>query len=318
MEQQQLIVKATGHLPPSSNLSIGTHIITATATDADDNVSAPSSSLTISLILGPTFLSVTVADPDSADIIYGNGDTLTVKFSENTNRPLAATKSEIDTLFTFSQSIGDNYVGSWTSPTVLEIRIVDSGTATPQIDALTLTVNPGGNLKNAASTSLPSTATSPALTGSFGDKTGPAITSLKADDPDSADAVFSNGDTITVRFSEATNQPAVTTKANLDALFTFSQSIGDDYSGSWFNSRTLTITIIDAGAANPQVGVLTLTVKETADLKDVTETSLSSTAVSPLLAGTFGTKIGPFITSLVASDPDSADAVYGVGDTIQL
>jgi hypothetical protein len=59
--------------------------------------------------------------------------------------------------------------------------------------------------------------------------------------------------TITVTFSSATSKPAVATKANIDALFTFtatdgttSRVLGDDYTGAWnAQGNVLTITIVD-------------------------------------------------------------------------
>jgi hypothetical protein len=241
-----------------------------------------------------------------------------VTFSEPTNRPLVTTKANLDNLFTFSQNLGADYIGTWISPTILAISILDSTGATPPaVGSLTLTVKASGNLKNAAGTSLASTARSPLLSGDFGTRAGPSITSLVAADPDGGDAVYGNGDTITVRFDEPTNQPAVATKANLDALFTFSQSLGDDYSGTWDNSRTLRITIIDSTTDSPpQIGVLQLTVKASGNLKNAAGTSLASTSVSPVLTGTFGTRAGPSITSLVAADQFGRDAVYGNDDTI--
>ena len=305
---------------PSSELSEGTHIITATATDAFGNISSLSLPKTIMILAGPFIISSIVSDPDNLDTVFSTNDIITLIFSEPTNRPAAATKSEIDTLFTFSHSIGNDYIGTWISPSSLEIRIVDASSGNPTLGLSTLKINKLGNLKNAAGTSLASTYVS-TLTGIFGDGTGalvgPSITSLIAADPDSADAIFSNGDTIRVRFSEATNQPSVATKADLDALFSFSQRIGDNYSGVWSNSQTLLITITDATTdESPKIGEMRVTVKATGNLKDSAGTSLASTAVSPLLSGTFGTKSGPFITSLIADDPDGADAIYGNGDTI--
>ena len=42
----------------------------------------------------PAIMSVTANDPDDGDAVYGNGDTVTFVFSENTNQPSAAIKSE--------------------------------------------------------------------------------------------------------------------------------------------------------------------------------------------------------------------------------
>jgi len=271
----------------------------------------------------PQIISITASDPDELDAIYGNGDVITVTFDKPTNRPQAATKTNLENLFTFSQNFGTDFIGSWTSASVLQITIVDATGATPPtIGGLTVTAKASGNLKNEAGTSLASTSVSPPLAGSFGDKAGPAFTSLVASDPSNDDAVYDAGDTITVRFNEDTNTPPVNTKAALDSLFTYTQggapaNLGTNYAGTFTNSRTLVITILDAtGATPPAVGALTLTVKASGNLRNDANTSLASTAVSPPLDGTFGTAPGPFFRSLVAADPDGGDAVYGADDTI--
>ncbi|MGI0011355.1 MAG: LamG domain-containing protein, partial [Nitrosopumilaceae archaeon] len=80
----------------------------------------------------PSIASVIASDGDGiADDGFSNGDTITVKFTNSTNRPPVATKSQVDGLFTFSQSLGNNYVGEWINPSTLVITIVDSTGATP-------------------------------------------------------------------------------------------------------------------------------------------------------------------------------------------
>jgi len=123
----------------------------------------------------------------------------------------------------------------------------------------------------------------------------PFIEGMVADDPDGSDSIYSNGDTITVKFSEPTNQPfkAETnnqlTKANVNALFTFSQNLGVDYTATWLKRSTLLITIVDVtGSTPPTIGGLTITVKESAELKNALGTSLASTFTSPPLDGSFG------------------------------
>ena len=156
---------------------------------------------------------------------------------------------------------------------------------------------------------------------------GPDIESIEASDPDGAPAGYSDGDTITVRFSEPTNTPFKgttneLTKANLVALFTFLQDLGADFTGTWLDSSTLRITIIDStGATPPAVGVLTLTVKATANLKDAGETTSASTDTSPTLTGDFGKRAGPSIRALVIDDPDAADTgstIFDDGDVISV
>ena len=83
--------------------------------------------------------------------------------------------------------------------------------------------------------------------------------------PDSTQAGFGAGDTITFRFDVDTNQPQVTYKANLTQMFDFSASLGNDFTGVWFLANTLIITIVDpinAGALSAtRVGALSATVK---------------------------------------------------------
>ncbi len=119
---------------------------------------------------------------------------------------------------------------------------------------------------------------------------GPSISTITAADPDNSDTVFSDGDTITVVFAESTNQPAGAIKTEIDNLFTFSQNLGVNYTGAWPNSSSLVITIVDSsGATPPAIGQLTITVKSGGNLTNTAGTSLGSTAISPVLAGNWGT-----------------------------
>ena len=274
---------------------------------------------------GPDIISVGGADPNVPVVTgFSDGDTITITFSENTNRPAVATRADIDRLFTFLPSIGDIYVGTWASPSVLVITILETGDR----GLTALTIEQIGDLTNEAGTSLASTSTFDVTftAAEFGQKQGPLITSIKAVDPvPILDAVFGEGDTITVRFSEATNRPFFTeadpilSKANLDDLFSFSENIGDDYTGVFVNPLTLVITIVDAVnlESPPQIGLLTLQVKDDlVQLRDEADTSLASTSLSPPLTGTFGNKAGPSITSLVALDPFGTPEIFGKDDTI--
>ncbi|HSA98338.1 MAG TPA: hypothetical protein VLF17_04595 [Candidatus Nitrosotenuis sp.] len=261
---------------------------------------------------GPSILSIKAEDSANDDSIYNADDAITVTFSEPTNQPSVATKANLNSLFTFSQVLGANYTGVWVNPFTLVITVKNStGAEPPTVGSLTLTVKSSGNLKNAAGTSLASTFTSPVLSGSFGNKSGPSIISFVADDPDNSDSVFSNGDTLTIRFDESTNQPSVATKADIDRLFTFSQSIGDDYTGAWVQPNTMTITIVDASAEEPPVvGDLVATVHESGNLQ-AAGTSLPSASVSPALTGTFGT----FVQVTQVADGGTAYSILPSGIT---
>ena len=133
------------------------------------------------------------------------------------------------------------------------ITVVDATGATPPaIGGLTLTLQGGSGLKNAANTSLESVGTSAAIGGDWGLLAGPTVSAVTANDPDDGDAVYRNGDTVTVVFSGNTNQVAAATKGNIDALFSFSQSLGANYTGSWTTATTLVITVVDADGAAPR------------------------------------------------------------------
>jgi len=276
LDDFRVIVKQAGNLKNTAGVSFAS------------TVQSPPLEASFGKKVGPTIESITVSDPDGADAIFGNGDIITVKFSEPTNRPAVATKANLDALLSFS--LGDDYTGFWANPSTLIITITDTTNGSTVIGESAFTMKAGGNLKNAAGTSEISTSASPLLIGHFDNNAGPDIKSVVADDPDDGDSVYSNGDTITVRFSEPTNQPAVATRVDLDNTFTFTQNIGDGYTGEWVNSMTVKITITDATTdQSPQIGVVRVIVKESANLKNAAGTSLASIAVSPYLGGKFGT-----------------------------
>jgi hypothetical protein len=126
-------------------------------------------------LAGPTVSIVTADDADNLDAVYSNGDTITVVFSENTNVPFGPnpTQGNLDTLFG-AMGLGTTYSGTWSSADTLVITITNakSGTA-PTIGVTTYTLQAGGNLRNAAGTSLTSTDTSAAIAGDWGILTVP-------------------------------------------------------------------------------------------------------------------------------------------------
>ena len=198
----------------------------------------------------------------------------------------------------------------------------------PVVGELQVTIRESGDLR-AREGSIPSTAVSLPLIGTFGNAPGPGFVSVVASDPDGGDAVVSAGDIITVTFDTQTNQPFGPTldRGDLEALFTFSQVLTTDpvgITGVWVDDVTLVITITSAASQTiPTVdddgvddGELRLTVKLEGNLKDILEKTLASTAVSSLLTGNFGERVGPQILSLVAGDPSPTEQNYSVGDTI--
>ena len=219
-------------------------------------------------------------DPKSTPVSgLDKGDTISIIFSPATNEILKDStnnklnKANVDSIFTFSTSIGTDYTGRWVDPYVFEITIVDpGGVSSGDLSSLTITVKTSVGLKNAELTSdaTDGVGTASFFQGNFDSLSDPFITGFVADDPDNSDSTYSNGDTITIRFNEPTNQPLkgsdnLLVKADVNKLFGFGQNggegkLGDDYSGTWLDSRTFQITVKDiTSAAPPKIGQLNVT-----------------------------------------------------------
>ena len=119
----------------------------------------------------------------------------------------------------------------------------------------------------------------------------PRITSLVVNDPDNMDNLYSNGDTIVITFGPDTNMPGGTgiqTKAAVNALFTSTAPLGQQYRGQWTTPDTFTITIINPNNAALVIGSTTVTPAGITPILSVDETSVQSSATSPKLSGDFG------------------------------
>jgi len=280
---------------------------------------------------GPQIVSFVIGDPNN-NPGYGAGDVITILFSESTNKPSVSSKSEIDSVLSFktdvdgsSINLGTSVSGVWINPYTLKIKIVNAdGESMPAesdaIGKVIAQVLESANLKDAAGTSFASTSQSPPLQGTFGLSPGPSIKSLVADDPDSSDSVYSVGDIISMRFSEPTNQKDPSpgdgklTRNDLDKLFTFTQSIGDDYSGQWIDSMNLKITIDEITLDEPpEINELRAIAKASGDIQ-TDEGSAASTSTSPVLTGSFGA----FDEKISISDGGTATTTMPSGITSSL
>ncbi len=116
---------------------------------------------------------------------------------------------------------------------------------------------------------------------------GPSIVSIVADDPDDGDAVLSSGDTLTVTFSEATNEPAASSVAQINTIFNFgSNSLGEVFVGSWSDASTLLITISDPTNGALDIGD-PVTIRAEGNLKNAAGTSAASTDIG-IVSGDWG------------------------------
>ena len=103
---------------------------------------------------------------------------------------------------------------------------------------------------------------------------------------------LNNGDKITMTFNKATNEPAVTTIAELNTIFTWGvgDSLGTTAFGTWISPSELEITISDVTGATIAEGDI-ITIKVGGNLKNAANTSDPSID-SMVLGGSFGAGTG--------------------------
>ena len=125
----------------------------------------------------------------------------------------------------------------------------------------------------------------------------PLFDTYVADDPDDGDTIFSDGDTLTITFSIATNATGggSISQAEIDANFTDgagSPDFGTTYSGVWSaDSTTLTITVTDVTGGALTIGASTIAGAAGTTIADADGGNLDLISVggdSATLSGNFG------------------------------
>ena len=120
----------------------------------------------------PLIISFIADDPDDLDNVYSRNDILTITFDSYTNMPGGTgiqTKTDVNELFTFTESLGRAYSGKWITPDTFTITIKSVNNAGPPVINGT-TVTPSGitSILSIDDTSMPSFSISPVLSGDFG------------------------------------------------------------------------------------------------------------------------------------------------------
>eukprot|EP00762_Andalucia_godoyi_P007997 ANDGO_03496.mRNA.1 hypothetical protein GUITHDRAFT_146346 len=340
----KIVVLNVGTLTRASSPRVGSYRISIRSSGNlknSMNTSLPSSawspvlSGSLGAYSGPSIVDFVISDPIDVDHSCGAGDVLEIHFSEPTNMPplqfLAGSTpqtkymSPLDSVFSFTASIGASYRGYWHNASVarVEILLSSSVVSSIQIGSLRVTSLANGDIANQGGFSQASASVSPALRGSCG-YGGPSITSLTAIDADDADGVFSADDELVITFSEDTNTPDISRMDLVDEVFYVPPpySLGTNYTGEWADPRTARIHVrnaaIPAGFFYPLVGALDffIQVKNTSGLADGSGLGNLSFSLSPALAGSWGNRQGPYITSIIADGDDAVDGIYGAGDVL--
>jgi len=133
---------------------------------------------------------------------------------------------------------------------------------------------------------------------------GPQIISFFAADASSdtnaANTDFTAGDTFTIAFNNPTNQPSVASKADIDALFHYTNgNLGAAYTGSWSSSSVLVITVSDPGQSSPPLGQMFINV--IGNIIQADGKSDVSRSSSPPLTGSFTTSTFQYFVPIDAN-----------------
>ena len=136
----------------------------------------------------------------------------------------------------------------------------------------------------------------------------PTILSVVANDPFTSNNGYGAGDTITITFSEPVNREAgqllTQTQLNDTLSWDSTSELATDYDGVFETPSRLRININTISSFIPEVNVTTVTVKESANLRNAAGTSGIITDTSDTMTGDFGAIAGPILQSAVIDDPD--------------
>merc|ERR1712054_670859 len=231
---------------PAQDTAVGTLSVTVKASGYLQSADLSSVHSTSSDVLigswgdhsAPEIVSVTASEGGVSESGIGAGDTITIVFDKQTTLQAVDTKIGVDELFMFSSYLGDDYSGVWTSYTTVKITLVDVTHAAAEeltrVGVLRLTVK----MLQSADESSPVSTSTGVLGGSWLAHSAPVIVSCNASDDGNQEGI-GNGDVITVVFDQETNSPAITTKADIDGIFNFTDpdgsevSMGADYTGEY-------------------------------------------------------------------------------------
>jgi hypothetical protein len=185
-----------------------------------------------------------------------------------------------------------------------------------RVGELVITVKQSGNLRTSDLYS-PQSFSSLNTSGTWGAHSPPTISTALAYSGASSQAGFDNDDVVEISFDKETNEPEPSTKTDIDSIFSFSASLGQNYTGTWLSAYTIRITVVDTTFSDAEeltrIGALTLTVKQSGNLKSQDSSSLPSND-SATVTGSWDAHAAPVIVSATAADGGSQIGL-GINDT---
>ena len=247
-------------------------------------------------------LSSVASDPEPMDTRYGDGDRITITFSQGTNKAglpdSNITKEQLNNLLHFSMPLGDSYHGSWLSDSVLEIIITNSTKP-----STTFWCEPKADCDHVKCALCETKVEWFSCVRLLSDSSLPDyITNQGTADCPSCD------NPVIVK-SRLTNNGTADCRLCPRPLF------------QWMKTGICQY-VSDGGYAPPLLDVTLITVKQAADLREVPpllkpSSGIDETGAYPpaYLSGGFAYSTVEMV-SLVARDPDKGDSVYSAGDFI--
>ena len=269
----------------------------------------PESSFAGAVSCWPGVVSVVASNPPPIFPMLSSGDIVTITFSRPTNRPAVDTEPELRALVNFSAPVGTRLRGAWNGNAqvmIITIGAVDElvSKLDTRIGALLISFNVSAGLRDKALTSQAAVLPPVAVTGDWGI---PKVPEFYAGRSGTAGAFARNtggqaglgvGDSLVLRFDNPCKQVALQTKDDVDRLLVFSSAIGADYTGAWdppgsrFRQAGLTIVIVAAlaepNAFGTAVGKLIISVRQSAELNAIDNSTAASNSSIVLALGTWG------------------------------
>ncbi len=278
-------------------------------------------SLSISAIIPPATTPVInsiAASNAGTNLGLGVGDTLTITFDQNTNKP-AITAATIDAKLKLTNghswgSALQNADIAWNGAgNILTITFSSVSGSTIAVGD-TITIDSTAGIQDEGLLAVASTDNDP-INGTF--TSAPVIASISASNAGS-NAGLGVGDTVVLTFDQNTNKPAISA-ATINAKLKLNN--GHSWGSTLQNAdivwnaggNILTITFSNISASTIAVGD-TITLDATANIKDSASTTPASTDSDPV-TGTFTSTVA--INSIVATN-SGANTGLGIGDTVIL
>lgn len=285
-------------------------------------------------ITAPMITNYTASNFENADSIYGQSDLLTIIFDKPTDKAGGeryGLKSYVDGLFSFSEGDpADDYSGEWRDDSTFVVGLIDPTDIIPSVagrvpfstrpahlevataGSLGPPMLPGALIQNrgVSSDRIASSSVIVPVSGDFGEVASPTLTGFDARDLDNGDAILSEGDQLVLTFSVATDRGGATrtfypsdaanvaSQSDIDRLFSFSSSVGEEYTGLWVDERTFIITIVNATGGDAFVGATLATVRD--ELGGLIFNAAGNSAAaqgSRHLGGSFGELSAPSIST---------------------